>query len=858
MQKILTKRVFRDLRANLFRYLALMIMIMFCMFIVVALIVSAESVMKGTEKYHDETFLENGQFTTFIPLTENDENGLEELGAVLEQHFSMDYDMEDNSVLRVMKVREKIDLLHVNEGRIPVNENEIAIDPRYKDEHDLVIGDILKLGDESFEITGIVTTADYDSPMKEFGDTASDSVSFGISFVSEKAYEKLLSNGQNARAEVYLYAYRITDNNITDNDVKEYMKDIEITADQIDDEYFKEYWDENAGRKDEYLDGIDELLDGARELKDGANELKTGTQEFVTGAGQLIDSMPELKEGTDALTEGISELDEGAIELYDGVEELRDKTNELVNEFMDVKLYNMQSFRTAEDNSRISSAANDQVINLYAGMFCGVLIIIMFAYVISVFVVHGIEKESSVIGALYALGVKRKQLMLHYITLPVVIIFLASLIGTLLGASKYGAGWQLQDVYGYFSVPVFDIYVPSYLLIYGIVMPPLIAAIVNVIVIRNKLSRTALSLIRNEQKASKVSTINIKGKSFVNTFKLRQMIRELRSGLTVVFGMFVTLLLLMIALNCLTLCLNVKNNMVKDAKYEYMYTYKYPEKEVPIGGEAAFAKALSKETLGYKFNITIMGIDNDNPYFDAKPEKGMNKVVISNSIASKFGLKKGDKLIVTDEENERDYAFDITDITEYSTSMYAFMDIESMRELFEEDEDYFNTVFSDKELDIPSGRLFATTTKQSIERASDVFINNMWGMVIMIMSCSIAVFIIVMYLMMKVMIDRSSFNISLIKIFGYKKNEIRKLYLDGNFYFVALGALVCIPLAKLIMDRVYPYMVANVGCDLNITFPLWEYLLIYGIILVLYFIINNVLVINIGKILPAEVLKNRE
>jgi len=816
MQRILTKRVFRDLKANLFRYLALMIMIMFCMFIVVALIVSAESVMKGTEKYHDETSLESGQFTTFIPLAEEDENGLEELGVVLEQHFSMDYNMEDDSVLRVMKVREKIDLLHVNEGRIPVNENEIAIDPRYKDEHDLAIGDILKLGDESFEITGVVTTADYDSPMKEFGDTASDSVSFGISFVSEKAYKKLLSNGQNARAEVYLYAYRITDNDITDNDVKEYMKDIEITADQIDDEYFREYWDENAGRKDEYLDGIDELLEGASELKDGA------------------------------------------IELYDGVKEFSDKTKELIDEFVDVKLYNMQSFRTAEDNSRISAAANDQVINLYAGMFCGVLIIIMFAYVISVFVVHGIEQESSVIGALYALGVKRKQLMLHYITLPVVIIFLASFIGTLLGAGKYGAGWQLQDVYGYFSVPVFDIYVPSYLLIYGIVMPPFIAAIVNVIVIRKKLSKTALSLIRNEQKASKVSTINIKGKSFVNTFKIRQMIRELRSGLTVILGMFVTLLLLMIALNCLTLCLNVKNNTVKDAKYEYMYTYKYPEKEVPIGGEAAFAKALSKETLGYKFNITIMGIDNDNPYFDVKPEKGMNKVVISNSIASKFGLKKGDKLIVTDEENERDYAFDITDITKYSTSMYAFMDIESMRELFEEDEDYYNTVFSDKELDIPSGRLFATTTKQSIERASDVFINNMWGMVIMIMSCSTAVFIIVMYLMMKVMIDRSSFNISLIKIFGYRKKEIRKLYLDGNFYFVALGAFVCIPLAKFIMDRAYPYMVANVGCDLNLAFPLWEYLLIYGIILVLYFIINNVLVINIGKILPAEVLKNRE
>lgn len=844
MQKILTKRVFRDLKANIFRYLALMVMITICMFIVVALIGSAESVMNGTDKYHDDTFVEDGQFTTFIPLSKEDVLGLEKLGVVTEQHFGMDYNMEDNSVVRVMKVREKIDLLHVIDGRIPTEKNEIAIDPRYKTEHNLSLGDTLKLGDESFEIVGIVTTADYDSPMKEFGDTAADSFSFCISFVSEQAYENLLNKGQNARAEVYLYAYRIIDNAITDSDVKEYMKKIEISADQIDDEYFKEYWKDNAGKKDEYLDGIDELVDGACDLKDGI--------------GNLYDGTLEIKDMVPGLFEGAEKLNDGASELYDGVTELRDKTNELVDEYLDIKLYNMQSFLTAEDNSRISSAANDQVINLYAGMFCGVLIIIMFAYVISVFVVHSIEKESSVIGALYALGVKRKQLMLHYISLPVVIIFIASLCGTLLGIGKFGIGWQLQDVYAYFSVPQFDLYVPSYLLIYGIVMPPIIAAIVNVIVIRKKLSKTALSLIRNEQKASKVSTINIKGKSFVKTFKIRQMIRERRSGLTVVLGMFVTLILLMIALDSLTLCLGVKTKSVEDAKFGYMYTYKYPEKTAPEGGEIAFAKSMSKEALGYKFNVTIMGIDDDNPYFDAKPERGMNNVVISSAAASKFGLKKGDKLIVTDDEEDKNYCFNITDVADYSTSMYAFMDIESMRELFDKEDDYFNVVFSDDELDIPTGRLYAITTKQAIERASDVFINNMRGMVIMITSCASVVFIIVLYLMMKVMIDRSAFNISLIKIFGYRKNEIRKLYLDGNFYFVALGALICIPLSKLIMDSVFPYMVSNVGCQIDLSFPIWEYALIYVIILILYLIINRVLIININKILPAEVLKNRE
>ena len=40
------------------------------------------------------------------------------------------------------------------------------------------------------------------------------------------------------------------------------------------------------------------------------------------------------------------------------------------------------------------------MINKVAGLIAGMIIIILFAYVISVFVVHGIERESSVIGTL--------------------------------------------------------------------------------------------------------------------------------------------------------------------------------------------------------------------------------------------------------------------------------------------------------------------------------------------------------------------------------------------------------------------------------------------------------------------------
>ncbi|MDO5156286.1 MAG: ABC transporter permease [Eubacteriales bacterium] len=906
MQKILTKRVFRNLKTNLFRYLALAFMIMFCMFIVVALIGAAETVIHGTKTFHEESKVESGQFTTFIPLTDEEIAKLESLDVEIEKHFSMDFAVEDTT-LRVFRVREKIDLLGVNEGELPSKEGQIALDPRYCAEHNLKVGDSISIGGKEYRISCIAAVADYDDVKKEFGDAATDCYSFGVAFVGQKDYEQLYDAENRVKSEEYLYAYRLN-GTTTDEDVKEYLEGIEIQADQIDDEYFKDYWERTAGQKDEYLDAMDELVDGVDELKDGTAELTKHNEEINAGATDfmnatladcteslrtyglqkdltaenykeelkqikermpipaLITKIDELEKSLESLhsyqkgvkdyTDGVADVNDGMTEVGDGVQELRDKTKELIDEYFDIELNNLQSFIVAEDNIRISAAANDQVITLYAGMFCGALIIVMFAYVISVFVVHGIEQESSVIGALYALGVKRKQLMLHYISLPVVVTFISCLIGTLVGCSKWGIGWQTADAIAYYSLPILDVYVPAYLLMYGIVMPPILAAIVNVIVIRKKLSKPALSLIRNEQKIPKNIKMNFKGKHFVTTFKIKQMIRESRTAIAVVIGMFVTMLLMMIGLDCQTLCKNVQKLMTEDTKYEYMYTYKYPEKHVPEGGEAAYAYTFSKEIMGYKFDVTLLGIDEDNPYFDTKLKKSQNSVVISSAMASKFQLKEGDKLIVSDDD--KDYVFHIDGVTKYATSMYAFMDLESMRELFGQDDDYYNVVFSDHALDIPSGRLFAETSRSSIERASGVFTQQMRGMVTMMVSVSAIIFVIVLFLMMRVMIDRAAFNISLIKIFGYRKHEIRKLYLDGNFYVVAIGALICLPLSKCIMDMIFPLFVSNVACVLEFAFPIWEYVIIYVGILVSYFIINRVLVYRINKILPAEVLKNRE
>lgn len=123
---------------------------------------------------------------------------------------------------------------------------------------------------------------------------------------------------------------------------------------------------------------------------------------------QLI-GLQAYKDGVDEYTEGVSKASKGAGKLQKGTNKLKNKTDDIIDEYFSFDLSNLTQFLKAADNPRIGAAAEDQVINKYAGLVAGVIIIILFAYVISVFVVHGIERESSVIGALYALGVKRNE-----------------------------------------------------------------------------------------------------------------------------------------------------------------------------------------------------------------------------------------------------------------------------------------------------------------------------------------------------------------------------------------------------------------------------------------------------------------
>lgn len=621
--------------------------------------------------------------------------------------------------------------------------------------------------------------------------------------------------------------------------VEAQLKESDITVDLTADNYKEEL--ERLTTEGSSVDA--KLKDSLKEAKDTLADLE------------------DFREGIIDYTDAVDEIADGSRELRDGVQELQDETDDMIEEYFTFDIDNLTQFLIAADNPRMDAAAGDVIINRFAGILAGIILMVLFTYVISVFVIHNIEKESSVIGALYALGVTRGQLLFHYLLNPMLISFLGGAVGCILGFSEYGTGWQMGDSIAYYSLPPMRIVTPGYLLFYSLIMPPVTAVVVNYLVINKKLKCTALSLLRNEQtagKAGRIQNMNLGNMKFLLRFQIRQMLREIRSAFAVVIGMFICLLILMMSIDCAVLCINFGNACLEETKYAYMYTYKYPTEDVPEGGTPAYVENLKKEAYGYNLDVTVLGIDDDNPYFPIVTADKKNEIVISSAAAQKFGVKVGDKLVLSDEVNERDYAFTVKNIVNFTSGVYVFLDRDVMQELFDQEDDYYNVVFADHALDIDNGRLYATVSKENVEESSQIFTDMMGPMVVMLVAISALIFMIVMYLMMKVMIDRSAFSISLMKVFGYRRREIRRLYLDGNFYVILLGALICVPLAKWSMDLVYPYCIANVAIGMDLKFTPQIYIMIYGGIWLCYIVINFLLVGRLNKLVPAEVLKNRE
>ncbi|MEL7662122.1 FtsX-like permease family protein [Acetobacterium wieringae] len=961
---ILNKRIIRELKENWVRYGALAFLIIFSLGLVVSMAGSTDVVNYTIDKNNEKNQLEDGEFSVYVPLTENQQQELKKMGARTEATFYVDIPGPEKSVLRVFKNRNDINTIELEAGRLADQTGQIVLEKHYAEKHGIRVGQSIEVNQKNYLVTGIGTAPDYSNVVQNVSDVLADLKQFSIGFVSESEFNQLLAEDINVE---YNYSYKL-DGKLTDSELKEKLVDLDFDKTKVANKYMQEIIDTIEKGKNDLSGGVNDLADGTQKLANGANSLKQGTNELAEGAGSLVSGTDQLSDGLEELTsanatlnqaaddvfqgmiaqvnsefakmgmtvtvnsdnyssvidslintidgsdantvialttlktqldsyrafkdglrdytngvesaysgsvelsEGANELHQGSVavvngvnalsngstELNSGMGELKNQVTNFINENMDYQYVNLITFLEADDNQRITSCKSDAAINKNAALIAGVMILTLIAYMISVFVIQTIDKESAVIGALYSMGYVKKELLRHFMILPMVVVTAASLLGTALGFMLIDE--NIKENVAYYSYPGYTIVFPPYLLIYGILLPISIALLVNYMVINHKLSLEPLKLLRREKKQHRLANVDLKEMDFINRYRIRQLLREIRGNITMFFGLFLAILLMVFGFSIYGSVSAYVSNVASDVVYNYLYLLKYPMETAPSDATKVYTESLTADLYltGGEMDVTVQGIDDQNPYFDFPLDGEKNDVIISDSVANKFGYQVGDEITLSDNLTDRNYNFRVKAVINFASGLYIFMDIKDMREQFGQEEDYYNTLMSDQELDIEAGRIATVITVDKMVAAARQMFTMMYGLVITILGASVLLFVIVMYLLVKMMIDKSTFSISLIKVFGYNEREIKKLYLGTTFYTVAFSTLVAIPLSKMIINKVFPYMVSNVSAGMNATMSLQSDLIMVAIILGAYASVNFMISRHLKKISLAEVLKTRE
>lgn len=287
MNRVLRKRLGRDLKSNWGRYLALVLLIVMGIFLVTSFVGSAEAIIQSTENKKTENHRQDGQFSVFLPLTDEELEKLSEGGTVIEPIFNTDILTEDGKVLRLFRSREQTDLIDVCEGRLAESDNEALLERRFAEANGCSVGDELTAGGVTFKIVGLGSVPDYDAPFRNLSDAGVQSEVFGLIFVTSDEYSYIIENTQQ-KAQEYAYSYRLGEG-ITDIELKDKIKALEFDYTKVEDKYFKESVQEALDQKDKIENGVSDIHSGAKELSDGLSELSDNNSALIDGAQTLAD-----------------------------------------------------------------------------------------------------------------------------------------------------------------------------------------------------------------------------------------------------------------------------------------------------------------------------------------------------------------------------------------------------------------------------------------------------------------------------------------------------------------------------------------------------------------------------------------
>ena len=544
------------------------------------------------------------------------------------------------------------------------------------------------------------------------------------------------------------------------------------------------------------------------------------------------------------------------------------------------KIVSLESFVPRYTNQAITFTGEDMGGDKAMMIMLLYIIMVIMAFVFGITISNTIRKEAAVIGTLRASGYTRRELISHYMTLPVLVTLAGALAGNVLGYTV------LKNVcaamyYGSYSLPTYETVWNAEAFLLTTVIPVLIMLVVNFCVLRHKLRLSPLKLLRRdlsgkEQKRAMRLSPHIK---IFSRFRLRVIFQNMSNYLVLFIGILFANLLLMFGLLLPSVLSHYQTEIQKNMLANYQYMLQVPMgamtgskleellnlltfyAEVRTDNETAEKfSAYALNTLPGKYKseeVLLYGVEKDSKYVTADLGDG---VYISSAYADKFRIRPGDTITLKEKYEKDEYSFTVDGIYEYTAGLCIFMSRDKLNETFDLEDDYYSGYFSDTPItDIRKkyiGSVVDLDALTKISRQLDVSMGSMMGMV---NGFAIMIYMVLIYLLSKIIIEKNAQSISMVKILGYTNWEISRLYILSTTIVVVICLLVSLPVERAVMEVLFrEMMLSSISGWITMWVDPMIYVQMFGAGLVTYAVVALLEFRKIKKVPMDEALKNVE
>lgn len=486
------------------------------------------------------------------------------------------------------------------------------------------------------------------------------------------------------------------------------------------------------------------------------------------------------------------------------------------------------------------------------------IVIAILAFIMAITTNNTITKEANVIGTLRASGYTRGEIIRHYLAMPMLVIIISALIGNILGYTVFEN--IAEDIYyTNYSIPTYITHWNADAFVRTTVIPVLLMFIINFTILAYKMRLSPLKFIRRDLKTrQKKKALKLSTKiGIMHRFRLRIIFQNMPNYITIVIGIFFANIILLLGMGFPQLLDRNQELISENIICDYQYILKNPVETENENAEKYCAGSLSTIEGRLKSErVTIYGLNADSKYIDIDTENG---VFISEAYSQKFKVNAGDTVTLKEEFGTKEYTFEVSGIYDNPTSLAVYMDRTFFNETFDYEDDYFNGYLSDEKLDDIDEIYIATTiTEDDMNKMARQLNHSLGSIFDMFYWFGLVMFMLIIYLLSKIVIEKNAQSISMTKILGYSNSEISGLYIVSTSIVVVLSFLLTMPIVNTIMKSVCEIMFSEFSGWIPYDVPAMVFVKIIASGIIAYAIIAFMQFRRVKKIPLDVALKNVE